>query len=280
MRLKWIIGAAALMMLLDACAAEPTDTTEPISETADTAELTTSAPETEPMQTTVPETTAKPETTKSQTETTAPKKEEKTVKEYVVKSVDSLPADWSTIEKAVMDEAPWVKDYVPVTYAQIVFVKNDGFYIRMTCEEKDPKATYTKWMDPVYNDSCMEFFASFDASSQQYMNVEVNSLGTALSAYGVKGKRTTISDILGYPLVVQADVRETEWSILIHLTLSEIEKVFGVKPDTFVSGYAFRANFYKCGDKTDVVHYNMWNRVDTKKPSYHEPNYFGKLIME
>ena len=280
MRRKWMVGALAMVMILSACTAEPADTSEPIAETSGTAETTSALVPAESVETTAAVTAAKTETTKAQLQTTAPEKEKITVKEYTVKSFDACPENWSSVEKALMDETPWVKDYVPVTYAQVVFVKNDGFYIRMTCEEKDPKATYTKWMDPVYNDSCMEFFASFDASSQQYMNVEVNSLGTALSAYGVKGKRTTISDILGYPLVVQADVRETEWSILIHLTLSEIEKVFGVKPDTFVSGYTFRANFYKCGDKTAVVHYNMWNRVDTKKPSYHEPNYFGKLIME
>ncbi len=279
MQWKWIFCAVVSACLLGACSADPDAAGEQTAETTVAEEVTTAAPVSEPVQTTAPETVKPAETTAKPPETTAPKKEEKTVKEYTVPSLDAVPADWSKIEKAVMDETPWVKDYVPVTYAQIVFVKNDGFYIRMTCEEKEPKATYTKWMDPVYNDSCMEFFASFDSASQNYMNVEVNSLGTALSAYGVKGKRTTVSDILGYPLVVGAEVKEAEWSILIHLTLGEIEKVFGVKPETFVSGYAFRANFYKCGDKTAVPHYNMWNRVDTPKPSYHEPNYFGKLII-
>ena len=277
--MEWKFGAVFMLaaVLLSACAADsPTDaeTTDAIIDST-TARETTVLPETTAPVTTVPELTAK-----KPAETTAPQTEEKnTVKEYTVKMLDAAPTDWSAVEKAVMDETPWVKDYIPVTYAQIVFVKGDGFYVRMTCEEKDPKATYTKWMDPVYNDSCMEFFVSFDPENKNYMNVEVNSLGTALSAYGVKGKRTTLSDIIGYPLVVQAEAKDTEWSILIHLTLAEIEKVFGVKPETFVSGYAFRANFYKCGDKTAVVHYNMWNRVDTPKPSYHEPKYFGKLIL-
>ncbi len=279
MKLKLLAAVIMSVLVLCACLADPGEIPDDTAQTTGAPETTTVPPETEKPQTTAPETTKKAETTAKQPETTAPKKEEKTVKEYTVKTLDKLPEDWSSIEKALMDETPWVKDYVPVTYGQVVFVKNDGFYIRMTCEEKEPKATYTKWMDPVYKDSCMEFFACFDANSKAYINVEVNSLGTALSQCGVKGKRTTVSETLGYPLVVAAEVKDSEWSILIHLTLEEIEKLFGVKPEIFVSGYAFRANLYKCGDSTAVPHYNMWNRVDTKKPSYHEPDYFGKMIL-
>lgn len=192
MKLKLFAAAVTSVLLLGACSSVPSDLPTENPEITDSVETTTVPPETEKPQTTVPETTKKAETTAVQPQTTAPKKEETTVKEYTVKSLDKLPEDWNSIEKALMDETPWVKDYVPVTYGQIVFVKNDGFYIRLTCEEKEPKATYTKWMDPVYNDSCMEFFACFDANSQSYINVEVNSLGTALSAYGAKGKRTTI----------------------------------------------------------------------------------------
>ena len=58
------------------------------------------------------------------------------MKEYKVKMLDSLPADWSTVERVLLDETPWLTDYVPVTYGQVVFVRGDGFYCRMTCEER------------------------------------------------------------------------------------------------------------------------------------------------
>ena len=44
-----------------------------------------------------------------------------------------------------------------------------------------------------------------------------------------------------------------------------------------VKGKTFRANFYKCGDKLTVPHYVTWSPVETVKPDYHQPEYFGNI---
>ena len=41
----------------------------------------------------------------------------------------------------------------------------------------------------------------------------------------------------------------------------------------------FKANFYKCGDMTVKKHYAAWNPVFTEKPSYHQPQFFGQVVL-
>ena len=41
------------------------------------------------------------------------------------------------------------------------------------------------------------------------------------------------------------------------------------------SGDEFSGNLYKCGDKTKIPHYLSWHPIDTLKPDFHQPYYFG-----
>ena len=45
------------------------------------------------------------------------------------------------------------------------------------------------------------------------------------------------------------------------------------------SGVSFRANCYKCGDKTVHPHFLAWNAVETAAPDFHRPEFFGKMIL-
>ena len=49
----------------------------------------------------------------------------------------------------------WGTSSIPRTCFYIGFVPGDGFYVRMVCEEKDPRRTYQSYLDPVYQDSAM-----------------------------------------------------------------------------------------------------------------------------
>lgn len=203
------------------------------------------------------------------------------MKEYKVKMLDALPADWANISRAMLDETPWIANYVPVTYAQIVFVRGDGFYCRMTCEEANPKAVHKNWMDPVCTDSCMEFFAAYDNTNPAYLNIEANSIGTTLAQLGTdRYDRVPADEFLGGPVTVQAEVGTDSWSLLMHVTLEDLKKLYKMDTSVFIPGYSFRANLYKCGDETAVEHYNMWNPVGTPNPDYHQSSFFGKMTLE
>ena len=49
--------------------------------------------------------------------------------------------------------------------------------------------------------------------------------------------------------------------------------------ESFAPGDIVRANFYKCGDRTAVEHYIVWNEITAANPDYHRPECFGSLVI-
>ena len=198
------------------------------------------------------------------------------MKEYTVKTVNA-PVNWTDAVKAPISEYVWGGEYRPEAYGQAVFVKNDGFYIKLTAKERDPKAVYTKNGDPVYKDSCLEFFAAYKPGG--YINCEMNCNGAILSAYGEgRGNRTPINEIAGKYPEVKAEKTEKEWSVTVRVGLDIIKKVYG--NCDFKPGDVFYGNFYKCGDGCEIPHYGSFSPIGTEKPDFHRPEYFAKFIIE
>src|SRR5690625_7843138 len=74
------------------------------------------------------------------------------------------------------------------------------------------------------------------------------------------------------------DIRQNlrEWS----LTAIVPVEIFVHHQGLELSGLRARANFYKCGDETETPHYLSWNPIDTARPDFHQPSYFGRLLFE
>ena len=202
--------------------------------------------------------------------------------------IPTLPAgtaadtvDWNAIPAASIDSFFWYEGHTPETTARLVFVEGFGFILRMTCAETDPKAVYTKYNEPVYTDSCMEFFCDW-LGDGRYINMEMNSLGTLLSCIGAdRHARTPVADLSGGAIFpVKGEVCEGYWTVTAEIPTALLCKILGVDSMPFGSGYTFRGNFYKCGDETPIVHYGMWSPVGTEKPDFHRPEYFGTLVMD
>lgn len=47
-----------------------------------------------------------------------------------------------------------------------------------------------------------------------------------------------------------------------------------------IKGKTCRANFYKCGDGLTKPHYLSWNNIETPKPDFHTPQYFGEFVFD
>ena len=202
--------------------------------------------------------------------------------------IPTLPAgttadtvDWNAIPAAPIDSFFWYEGHTPETTARLVFVEGFGFLLRMTCAETDPKAVYTEYNQPVYTDSCMEFFCDY-LGDGRYINMEMNANGTLLSCIGPdRHARTPIADLSdGEIFPVQGEVCDGYWTVTAAIPTALLCKILGVESIPFGSGYTFRGNFYKCGDETEVVHFGMWNPVRTEKPDFHRPEYFGTLVID
>lgn len=197
---------------------------------------------------------------------------------YWVKAKKKL--NFCQVEKAMIESYRWGGDYRPEAYAQLIYVIDKGFALKMTCIEPDPKTVYTKYNDPVYKDSCLEFFVSFNNKSKLYMNFEMNSAGAYLSAVReTKPDKTPIHRILGKDDMPTVEVvkNKSQWSVKVFFSLDVIEKLFGVR--NFAPGYVFHGNFYKCGDETASPHFGAWQPIDSDKPNFHRPDCFGEFII-
>ena len=207
------------------------------------------------------------------------------MKKYIVKRFPRGTAeesiDWNMIPVARIDTYKWLDGYTPEAAAQLVYVEGECFILRMTCAEREPKAVYRNYNEPVYTDSCMEFFCDW-LGDGRYVNMEMNSLGTLLSCIGPdRHARTPVADLSdGEIFPVKGEVCEGHWQVTAKIPTALLCKILGVDAIPFDKGYTFRGNFYKCGDETAIPHYGMWNPVCTEKADFHRPEYFGTLVIE
>lgn len=200
------------------------------------------------------------------------------MKHYDLTHISGKP-DWTQIPSAAIDTYLWsdVRSIVPSFQAAW---DEDGLYVRLQAVEPHIRRCYTGDLDMVCEDSCLEFFFSPDADSNRYFNFEVNPNGSLYLAFGNPGADR-------YRLYDEA-FRE-----LFQITPFEIPGGWGIElrvPVNFVklyapdfklySGLSLRANFFKCGDKTEQEHYMSWNPVEVSTPNFHLPEFFGTITLK
>ena len=193
--------------------------------------------------------------------------------------------DWNRIPAAVISTYKWVHGYAPAAMAKMVYVEGECFVLHMVCGEERPRVTCHAYNEPVYKDSCMEFFAVWDAASDRYVNMEMNAAGTLLSNIGSdRHERAPILDVCGEIFPVESEILSDAWTVTATVPLAMIAKLYGTDAKSLasrlVSGYTFRGNFYKCGDETKIPHFGMWNEVETATPDFHRPEFFGELVLQ
>jgi hypothetical protein len=138
----------------------------------------------------------------------------------------------------------------------------------------------------------VELFVQPSASG--YFNFEVNCGGTLLAHYnelhvspdGVQRRRvlihpldaTEIEIATTMPRIVNPEiVGPVEWILGISIPFRLMEKYAGSVGD--VCGQVWRANFYKCGDKTSLPHWGTWSPVG-ETLSFHQSDKFGTIHFE
>ncbi len=198
--------------------------------------------------------------------------------EYIVKTKNSI--DFTDVEKALINNYKWTEGYAPEAFAQLIYVNGNGecgFALHIEAKESNPTALYSNYNDPVYKDSCLEFFVNFN-NGDKYMNFEMNSNGAFLAAIRTDRKnKTPIHELVELPKV-KATKNAESWGLDVFFSNEFIGMLFG--KDDFKSGDSFKGNFYKCGDETPIPHFGMWSPVDNETPDFHRPEFFGTFIIE
>ena len=133
-----------------------------------------------------------------------------------------------------------------------------------------------------WEDSCVEVFIK-DPEEDTYYNFEINALGKVLACSGadrhgrVARPAEEMEEILRFGQLEGGPLDEGGiWTWRVGVVIPF--ELIGVDPDNLPE--SIRANFYKCGDKTAHPHYLSWSPIETPKPDFHRPEFFGELLLK
>lgn len=145
-------------------------------------------------------------------------------------------------------------------------------------------ARYVSSQDPVYRDSCVEAFLTCPGADD-YCNIECNAIGTVLAARGPDRYTRTAFTAQQIRLIERRSslgdrpFMETAVSQPWSLEMDVPVELFGVSGGDWTAGFTFQANFYKCGDELQRPHYYAWSAIETERPDFHRPEFFGSLTL-
>ena len=80
------------------------------------------------------------------------------------------------------------------------------------------------------------------------------------------------------PKLITKEIKQpVTWTLEYKLPFSILAKYTEVI--TPARGVEWKANFYKCADRSSHPHWLTWSIVDLPKPDFHRPEFFGTLIF-
>lgn len=173
-------------------------------------------------------------------------------------------------------------------YPEVTFkVAHDGveMFLQFKVREDEIRAEQYGNNSKVSQDSCVEFFVSFD-NNVHYYNFEQSCIGQALLGYRKDRPNVTYASdevmhaIKRLPSLggenFELKKGDFEWTLL---TVIPASSFWESNIHTF-DGLKARANFYKCGDKLTIPHYLSWAPVDTEQPNFHRVDFFQEISFE
>lgn len=222
------------------------------------------------------------------------------MKEYRVRRADARPAAtsgwddpaWAIAEPLAVDRfRPESSDHRPLTQARLLHT-GDALCGIFRVLDRYVRCRHTRFQDPVYEDSCVELFLQPKADAG-YLNFEMNCGGALLSTHITdhrrvpggfaafsrlsedEGRLVRVHPSLAPPIEPERP-EPVEWTLSFVLPVALLEGRVG--PLGPLAGQAWRANLFKCGDKTSHPHWASWSPVD--ELNFHLPRCFGALRFE
>ncbi|MGQ7868655.1 carbohydrate-binding family 9-like protein [Sunxiuqinia sp. sy24] len=198
----------------------------------------------------------------------------------LVNTQDDLSTAFDGMKENAVACFPWETPASKPVVGFKIAHNNESVFLSYRVQEDELLARFSQHNSPVYTDSCVEFFVSFEGDSNYY-NFEFNSLGTCLAAYGPdRHQRQSIApETLGLIQTktkinrLQGQSHRFEWQLFVQLPIAVLTNT---KIDS-LSGVKAQANFYKCGDDLKAPHYISWKNIETNNPDFHQPPFFGEI---
>jgi hypothetical protein len=198
-------------------------------------------------------------------------------------SGSSESLDKEKIPFQLISHVNWVEyPYKPDVKFRVAH-NSTNIFLNYRVEELDIKGVCEEDNGKVWEDSCVEFFISFNRDGFYY-NIESNCIGKILIATGVDryNRMPVPATIINYidrwsslgNLPVENKSGKWELSLVIPVDVFLPSRI-----NTF-DGLQAKGNFYKCGDKLKVSNFLSWNPIKNDQPNFHLPQFFGKLVFD
>lgn len=202
---------------------------------------------------------------------------------YLITKTDGRP-DWASVRSLAVDTYLWADNgYEPRVEVRACW-SGERLHILFRAYEDEATVRYSQMNDPVYKDSCVEFFVQpTPESDKRYLNFEFNAAGAMLLGLGINRDRELLSEVPPGLFDIRTAVRCMDatgnlyWTLECSIPFSFLRTrfpLFNPGPGTSMKG-----NFYKCGDETSFPHYGCWNPIRSAHPDFHRCDDFGILVL-
>lgn len=210
------------------------------------------------------------------------------LKIHYISDLDSLPiTHWGEVlmqkgSVGNIDVVNWKEfSHLPQT-SFFVGYSSSALCIHYKVRGEGLRALFANDHEPVWQDSCVEFFCK-RIDQEGYYNFEFNCIGTCLSAvHKTREDKTSrpleeMTTILRHSSLEKKTFEEkqgmAEWSLTVGIPFELIGLDGKNLPEKIL------ANFYKCGDGTQNVHYVSWAPIVVEQPDFHRPDFFGEIYF-
>lgn len=187
-------------------------------------------------------------------------------------------------EKFCINQYQWNSIQSPKAYGWMGYLEGQGLFVKMVCEETDPKRECTQPRDMVCEDSAMEAFIAFTEEGEilnrnsLYINYEINANSAMYGSYGKnRYEREFISEELYALSAPKAVMKEDHWYIEVlfpEILLNKVSDFEAVK-----SGKTFYCNFYKIAQHAPILHFGSYSPITTPHPDFHVQTDFAEAVI-
>lgn len=195
---------------------------------------------------------------------------------------------WDGVQPLNVNRYLWLDNgYEPEVHVKLYYTA-ERLHVRFQVFEEQPLIRYRQADEPVYRDSCVEFFLQpLPETDERYLNFEWNAAGTLLLGIGESWRgrqplpggfqRSALFGIRSAVGLVEAGSGRTYWELESSIPFNWLQREFpGFRAE---AGRAVRGNFFKCGDDAPMPHFGVWNPVTAESPNFHRSCDFGRLVF-
>ena len=210
--------------------------------------------------------------------------------EFIEIGPDWHSPPWQDMSAAPIDNYMGkLPDHFPKTEVKIAW-GSDAIWVMFRVEDRYIRSVAQRHQESVCGDSCVEFFFTPGTDEATgYFNLEMNCGGTMLFHFHPAGQKDgielaivdcdNIKTVHSMPRIVDPEIEGPSiWTVQYSVPLSILHKFCKVTVPS--PGVIWRANFYKCADKTSHPHWLTWSPVDFPVPNFHLPQSFGRLVFK